>query len=323
MIRRLGIDDLVKGVLEGNRLVLSRALSLAESSHFEDKVSLSKLVKKISGCTGKSVRIAVSGIPGSGKSTLIDKLGAFFISQGHKVAVISVDPASPLSGGSILGDKTRMEVLSRSKNAFVRPISAGNLLGGIAVGTRESILLFEAAGFDVIFVETVGVGQSETEALMVTDLFILLMLTGGGDELQSIKRGIMEVPDAIVVNKADQGNEKAAEGFLKELRHSFHAVLNRETAFFKVSSIEDRGVLEICNWILNLKKAKSFSNKRKKQNVYWLKQLLKQALWDWFLSDASVHKQLEENEVLIGNGDLLPQEGAEKLLGTFKENWKL
>ena len=211
-MKKEAIKELAEGIKSGNRVALSRAITLAESSLEEHQNSAQQLIQELMPLTGNSMRIAITGVPGVGKSTFIESFGNLLTEQGHKVAVLAIDPSSSLSGGSILGDKTRMEDLSRNPNAFIRPSAAGGHLGGIASRTYEAMLLCEAAGFDVILIETVGVGQSETLVNEITDVFVFLQIPGAGDELQGIKRGIMEMADLIFVNKVDDfGVEKTKE----------------------------------------------------------------------------------------------------------------
>ena len=194
---------LADGVLKGNRRALAQAITLIESTRLDHRAAASALLQRLTPHAGKSIRLGISGVPGVGKSTFVEALGNHVIDAGHRVAVLTVDPSSAISGGSILGDKTRMELLSRRREAYIRPSPSGNTLGGVTQRSREALILCEAAGFDVIIVETVGVGQSETRVADMTDMFVLLLLPGGGDELQGIKRGIMELADLIIINKAD------------------------------------------------------------------------------------------------------------------------
>ena len=217
----------IKAILDGDRRALARAITLIESTRRDHRAEASALLEAIMPYTGKSIRVGISGAPGVGKSTFIEALGNHVIEQGLKPAVLTVDPSSAISGGSILGDKTRMETLARRPEAFIRPSPSGNTLGGVTRRSRETLLLCEAAGFDVIVVETVGVGQSETRVADITDMFVLLLLPGGGDELQGIKRGIMELADLILVNQADDGREELARNSAREYRHALHLLRPR------------------------------------------------------------------------------------------------
>jgi LAO/AO transport system kinase len=204
--RNFDADQLAKEIINGNKTSLSTAITLVESVHDKHRLLAEAIIEKCLPFSGNSIRVGITGVPGVGKSTFIESLGMHLINLGHKLAVLAIDPSSQQSGGSILGDKTRMESLSASQDAFIRPTPSGNTLGGVARKTRETVILCEAAGFDIIFIETVGVGQSETTVHSMVDFFLLLMLAGAGDELQGIKRGIMEMADAIVINKADGEN---------------------------------------------------------------------------------------------------------------------
>ncbi|MCP4041106.1 MAG: methylmalonyl Co-A mutase-associated GTPase MeaB, partial [Gammaproteobacteria bacterium] len=214
----MDVEVLAEDVRAGKRRALARAITLTESTRSDHRAASAKLLEILTPHTGDSVRIGISGVPGAGKSTFIESLGNLIIDAGHRVAVLTVDPSSVLSGGSILGDKTRMELLSRREEAYIRPSPAGRTLGGVTRNTREALLLCEAAGFDVILVETVGVGQSETAVAEMTDMFLLLLLPGGGDELQGIKRGIVELADLVLINKADGELAVAAERSALEYR---------------------------------------------------------------------------------------------------------
>ena len=218
----LSVDEYVNGVLNGNRTILSQAITLIESSLHTHKVLAQQIIERCLPYSGKSFRIGITGVPGVGKSTFIEAFGIYLTGKGHKLAVLAIDPSSSRSRGSILGDKTRMEELSTDLNAFIRPSPAAGSLGGVARKTRESIILCEAAGFDIIFIETVGVGQSETAVHSMVDFFLLLMLAGAGDELQGIKRGIMEMADAIVINKADGDNLLKAKTARIEYQNALH-----------------------------------------------------------------------------------------------------
>ncbi|HSG67586.1 MAG TPA: methylmalonyl Co-A mutase-associated GTPase MeaB, partial [Bacteroidales bacterium] len=215
-------DDYVKGILGGNRSLLSRAITLVESALPRHHQLAQQIISNCLPHAGKSIRVGITGVPGVGKSTFIESLGKYLTGKGHKVAVLAIDPSSSKSKGSILGDKTRMEELANDPNAFIRPSASAGSLGGVARKTRESIILCEAAGFDCIFVETVGVGQSETAVHSMVDFFLLLMLAGAGDELQGIKRGIMEMADAIIINKADGTNKEKADMARREYMNALH-----------------------------------------------------------------------------------------------------
>jgi len=220
--KMLTVNELAEGILAKKRVVLGQAITLIESQRKEDQENAKQLIEKILPFTGNSIRIGITGAPGVGKSTFIETFGKHLTDSGKKIAVLAIDPSSSKSKGSILGDKTRMENLSRNPNAFIRPTPAGDILGGVANNTRETILLCEAAGFDVIIVETVGVGQSEVTVRSMVDFFLLLMLAGAGDELQGIKKGIMEMADAIVITKADHENISQAQKAKSEYQNALH-----------------------------------------------------------------------------------------------------
>ena len=220
-------DALAQAILDGDRRALARAITLIESTRRDHRAESGALLERLMPHTGKSIRVGISGAPGVGKSTFIEALGNHLIDNGHTVAVLTVDPSSAISGGSILGDKTRMETLARREQAFIRPSPSGNTLGGVTRRSRETLLLCEAAGFDVILVETVGVGQSETRVADMTDMFVLLLQPGAGDQLQGIKRGIMELADLILVNQADDGREELARNSANEYRHALHLLRPR------------------------------------------------------------------------------------------------
>ncbi|MDX1595265.1 MAG: methylmalonyl Co-A mutase-associated GTPase MeaB, partial [Gammaproteobacteria bacterium] len=227
-------QGLADGVLAGDRRSLARAITLIESTRADHRAAASALLQQLTPSSGKSIRLGISGVPGVGKSTFIEALGNHVIDAGHRVAVLTVDPSSAISGGSILGDKTRMETLTRRREAYIRPSPSGNTLGGIARRSREAMILCEAAGFDVIIVETVGVGQSETRVAEMTDMFLLLLLPGGGDELQGIKRGIMELADLVLVNKADGDLAATASRSAAEYRNALQ-LLHPRSAHWKVA----------------------------------------------------------------------------------------
>ena len=221
------VTGTVKAILDGDRRALSRAITLIESTRRDHRAEASALLEALMPHTGGAIRVGISGAPGVGKSTFIEALGNHVIDQGHKVAVLTVDPSSAISGGSILGDKTRMETLARRPEAYIRPSPSGNTLGGVTRRSRETLLLCEAAGFDVIIVETVGVGQSETKVADMTDMFVLLLQPGAGDQLQGIKRGIMELADLILINQADDGREELAQRSARDYMHALHLLRPR------------------------------------------------------------------------------------------------
>lgn len=285
------IDELAEGVRAGKRRHLAKAITLVESNRSEDQKKAQELVSKVQG-TKETVRVGISGVPGVGKSTFIEALGNLLIEEGLKVAVLAVDPSSPATGGSILGDKTRMETLSSKEEAFIRPSPTSGTLGGVAKRTRESMMLCEAAGYDVILVETVGVGQSEFEVASMVDCFLVLMLPGAGDSLQGIKRGIMEIIDILVINKADGDQEKLAKNAITEYKNAFHLLTPKYDGigveFLTVSSIKKKRIDEawdrIKEFINALKEHGIFKAQRKEQELNWFKRLVEdevlRKLWE-------------------------------------------
>jgi len=310
MSRLLSIQEYVTGLKAGDIAVLSKAITLIESSKLEHKQLAQELIDAILPFTGKSVRIGITGVPGVGKSTFIESFGMHLIAEGKKVAVLAIDPSSSISKGSILGDKTRMEKLSIHPNAFIRPSASSGSLGGVTYKTHEATLLCEAAGFDTIIIETVGVGQSETEVSTITDFFLLLMLAGAGDELQGIKRGIMEMADGIAITKADGANATKAKGARAEYANALHFLPPNESGWIPevktCSSYEGIGINEIHEMIEKFVQHQTtkgfFDSKRKEQNLFAFRRLLDEQLKNNFLSQKAVMdkmKQLEQ-DVLIG-----------------------
>lgn len=299
----LNIEEYAKGILHKDITVLSRAITLVESSKEEHQQMASQIIEKILPHTGKSVRVGITGVPGVGKSTFIEAFGQVLLQKGHTVAVLAVDPSSTLSKGSILGDKTRMEKLSGWKNVFIRPSPSSGSLGGVTLKTRESILLCEAAGFNYILVETVGVGQSETEVQRLTDFFLLLMLAGAGDELQGIKRGIMEMADGLLITKADGGNVDKAKGARAEFANALHLFPPTESGWIPevstCSAIENKGIEEayemIEKFVRHGKAKKFFEKKRQEQDLTWFDSLVQERIKAHFFSDPAFVKRYEKS----------------------------
>lgn len=293
-------DCFVQGILNGNRRMLAKTITLIESSLKADQQTAFTVMEKILPYTGNSVRLGVTGVPGVGKSTFIENLGVSLADMGHKVAVLAVDPSSKRSGGSILGDKTRMEKLSAHKNAFIRPSSAGDTLGGVAAKTREIMLACEAAGFDVILVETVGVGQSETSVASMVDFFLVLMIAGAGDELQGIKKGVLELADGIVINKADGDNLKAVEKAKSGLETAMHLLRPESPTWFTpvltCSSIIAGGTKNVWGTVLDhhekFKVSKEFFQRRKKQSLDWMWTLVEGGLKQHFKSNKKINEKM-------------------------------
>ena len=302
------VQALVLQVEAGERRALARAVTLIESTRTDHRKEADVLLSELSAKAGKSVRLGISGVPGVGKSTFIESFGNYVVQQGRKLAVLSVDPSSALSGGSIMGDKTRMETLSRNPNVFIRPSPAGKTLGGVARRTREAILLCEAAGFDLILVETVGVGQSEVQVASMTDMFVLLLMPNGGDDLQGIKRGIMELADLILINKADGDLQAAAKRTAAEYQHALH-LLQQRTPGWSVpvetcSALEGLGVKNVWGKITafcELRQAQgSFDIQRTQQLREWLWSETSESLLDALRSEPNLKDLLPivEQEVM-------------------------
>ncbi|MDR6809390.1 LAO/AO transport system kinase [Dyadobacter sp. BE34] len=325
MRQRLSVETYVKGVLSGDRTTLSRAITIIESSLPGDRLLASQILQSILPHTGKSIRIGITGVPGVGKSTFIEAFGSYLTSLGKRVAVLAVDPSSKQSGGSILGDKTRMEKLSRDPHAYIRPSPTNLSLGGVARHTREAILLCEAAGYDIILVETVGVGQSETLVKGMTDFFLLLMLAGAGDELQGIKKGIMEMVDVVAVNKADHGNEQAVAKAVMEYRQALH--LFPETAskvpvqVVACSALEGTGMQPIwkliSDYYVQTSESGFLQHNRQFQREDWLREQIRQSLEDRFYENELVKKHITSADQAVRSGEKLPDEAAADLINLF------
>ncbi len=323
--RRYTTDEYVAGILEGNVSLLSQAVTLIESTLTSDRHMAQEIIEKCLPHSGNSMRIGITGVPGSGKSTSIDTFGMHLIKQGHKLAVLAIDPTSEVSGGSILGDKTRMEALSREKNAFIRPSPAGDSLGGVARKTRETIILCEAAGFDTIFVETVGVGQSETAVHSMVDFFLLIQLAGTGDELQGIKRGIMEMADGIIINKADGDNIDKAKLAASHFRNALQLFPATESGWepkvLTYSGYYAIGIKDIFDMIDQYRHFTVdrgfFDLKRQRQAKWWMYETINDTLKNSFYEDERVKALQQEIEECILQDRITPFKGAQKLLDTY------
>ncbi len=301
MAKRYASETYVQGILAGDRVVLSRAITLAESRLPADFDLAQDVIRKVLPYSGKSVRIGITGVPGVGKSTFIEAFGTYLIrEEGKKLAVLAIDPTSQRTGGSILGDKTRMEALSTNPQAYIRPSPAGKSLGGVTRSTRESIILCEAAGFDAIIVETVGVGQSETAVHAMVDFFLLLMLAGAGDELQGIKRGIMEMADAIAITKADGTNNTKAKAARVEYQNALHlyplAASGWSPKVSVCSALALTGLdtvwLTIADYLTQTQQNGYFAQKRREQNLQWMYEAIRHSLEDNFYAHQQVKRQL-------------------------------
>ena len=306
-----------ESILSGNRRALAKAITLIESSRPEDREASQVLLNQLLPQTGNSLRVGITGVPGVGKSTFIEAFGQHLISQGHKVAVLAVDPSSPMAGGSILGDKTRMERLSREADAFIRPSPAGRALGGVALKTRESMLLCEAAGFDVVLVETVGVGQSEHQVGSMVDFFLMLLLPGGGDELQGIKKGILELADAIMINKADGESLSLARKTKLHYQSAMSLLVSND--FWKpevhtCSALEQDGIAECWAMMMRYREQGSqrgaLERRRAEQNLQWMSQLTDEMLRQQLSDNAEIREALPIIKEKVSAGMLTPVSAA-------------
>jgi len=318
-------SEYVDGILKGDIAMLSQAVTLIESAKPEHIPMAQEIIEKCLPFTCQSIRIGITGVPGAGKSTSIDTLGMHLIKQGHKIAVLAIDPSSGRSKGSILGDKTRMEALSSEKNAYIRPSPASGSLGGVARKTRETIILCEAAGFDTIFVETVGVGQSETSVHSMVDFFMLIQLAGTGDELQGIKRGIMELADGIIINKADGDNIKKAEIAASIYRNALHLFSPPESGWtprvLTYSGYYAKGIQEVWEMVndyITLTKSNGyFERKRIEQAKYWMYDSINSRLHDTFYHHPEVEKQLPVMEQKVLNNEISSFNAAKQMMDLF------
>ena len=313
---------LINGVRKQDRRLLSKTITLIESSRPDHQQLARQIVDDMLPHTGQAIRLGITGVPGVGKSTFIESLGMSLVEDGHRVAVLAVDPSSSRSGGSVMADKTRMEKLAVEENAFIRPSPSGGTLGGVARKTRETLLVCEAAGFDVIIVETVGVGQSETAVASMVDFFLVLMLAGAGDELQGIKRGVLELADAIAINKADGDNiertKKAAKIYTNALELLQPPSPNWKPPVLTCSSLEMTGISEIWQTVLRFhKKFKAsgeLEHKRQEQTLDWLWSLIEDGLKERFYTNPEIKRILEQTTRAVADGEIAPTHAADKLL---------
>jgi GTPase len=314
-------ERVAEAVRAGDRVALARAITLVESAKPEDQARAGGLLEGLLPFTGNAIRVGISGVPGSGKSTLIDQLGLNLIAQGHKVAVLAVDPTSSRSGGSILGDKTRMGRLATDPSAFIRPSPAGESLGGVTKTTRETIALVEGAGYDVVLVETVGVGQSETAVSNMVDVFVVVAIPGAGDELQGIKRGLLELADIIAVNKADSDNIERANRAAMEYRTGLHILAaghaNWEPQVLTLSARDNRGLDELWTKIRDRYRALSDSGalqaRRAEQAVSWMREIFEQRLLSAFKGGKRAARHVRELEDKVRAGKMTPGSAAQEL----------
>src|SRR3978361_1256529 len=314
-------DKLAADLRSGSRAALARAITLVESRRGDHQAAARDLVQALLPETGTAIRVGITGSPGVGKSTTIDALGMFLIERGHKVAVLAVDPSSARTGGSILGDKTRMAQLANSDQAFVRPSPASGTLGGVAAKTREAMLLCEAAGFDVVLVETVGIGQSETAVCDMTDFFLALMLPGAGDELQGIKKGLVELADMIAVNKADGDNIQRANLAAAEYRGALHILAPRSEHWHPpvvtYSALTGTGIEAIWQKVVDHRKAMDASGdlavRRRHQQIKWMWSMLEQRMMARLRSDAAIRAKVKKTEAEVADGRITPALAAEQI----------
>lgn len=320
--RQLSLDDYVDGVLAGDRSILGRAITLIESNAPAHQIEAQRLLARLLPHTGRARRIGITGIPGAGKSTFIEAFGCYVTGLGHKLAVLAIDPSSTLTGGSILGDKVRMEQLSQQPNAFIRPSPSGGSLGGVARKTREAILVCEAAGFDVVLVETVGVGQSEVTVRSMVDYFMVLMIAGAGDEMQGIKKGVIELADTLVINKADGENLarcQATQAELTRVLHYLHpATPGWKTTALLASSLFRTGVPGVWrtteDFFASVEGSGVLKERRQRQSVQWMHALIAESLRTRFYASAQVKAQLERVESAVANGEMPALAAAMELL---------
>ena len=319
--RNMPPSDLARGIRSGDRATLARAITLIESKRADHRSTAHRLVQELLPLTGKAIRLGITGAPGVGKSTTIDVLGTYLTKKGHKVAVLAVDPSSTRTGGSILGDKTRMAQLASDPQAFVRPSPSSGTLGGVAAKTRETMLVCEAAGYDVVMVETVGIGQSETTVAEMTDFFLVLMLPGAGDELQGLKKGIVELADMIAVNKADGDNMDRARLAAAEYRAALNILAPHSATWsppvVTYSALTGKGVAELWTQVLAHKDKMTATDelaaRRREQQVKWMWAMLEERLTARLRSDASVRAKLRHAETAVAAGKLAPTLAVEEI----------
>tara|TARA_Y100000746_G_scaffold106710_1_gene91189 strand:- start:1227 stop:2213 length:987 start_codon:yes stop_codon:yes gene_type:complete len=320
--KQIDVKKVISGLLNGNIVSLSKAITIVESDNAKDISNSNKIISSCLKNRTNSIRIGITGVPGVGKSTFIEAFGNQLTKQGHKVAVLAIDPTSTVSRGSIMGDKTRMNTLVNNKNAFIRPSPASSHYGGVAKKTRESIILCEAAGYNIVIVETVGVGQNEISVSEMVDIFLLLKLSGAGDELQGIKRGIIEMADAIIINKADGDNIEKSNKAMAEFSMALKLYPIKKSKWvpkvLTCSSINNSGIEPIWKLVLkyisNTKENKFFYENRKRQNKYWLLQTINDKLQSDFFSNDKIKKELENQYSLLDQNKTTPFAAADVLL---------
>ena len=324
----LHIDKLQKSIITGDRVALGQAITLIESQKNSDRELAGKLLANLLQNSGKSLRIGITGVPGVGKSTFIEALGSLITDQGKKLAVLAIDPSSPHSKGSILGDKTRMHKLAANADAFIRPSAAAGHLGGVANKSMETVLLCEAAGYDVVIVETVGVGQSEVAVKNMTDVFVLLMLAGAGDELQGIKRGIMEMADILVINKADGDNITPANLAKKAYENAIHLFTPRDSGWtppvLTCSSLTGDGIESVWQRLTDFKSLLQdgglFEDNRTNQKKHWLEQTLTTEIVQRIKCDEEVKARLPDLEQQVIANKITPTQAVDEVMRAFFSN---
>ncbi len=327
MSQTIDIKSLYHGIINQDRAKLARAITLIESKNLKHQIHAQQLLSKALPHTGKALRIGITGVPGAGKSTLIENFGLNLIKQGHKVAILAVDPSSSISGGSLLGDKTRMEQLAAENNAFIRPSPSSGTLGGVAQKTRETMLLCEAAGYDILLIETVGIGQSETMVANMTDIFILLMLTGAGDDLQGIKKGIFEIAELIAVNKADNDNKIKATRACADIRGALNMLHstnpNWQTPVIPISGYHNLGLDILWQKIQShqaiMHKTNTFQQRRQNQQILWFEQLLDTGLKNLLYHNKTLLSLLSNTKENVANGTITAYAGQQLILSKFQE----
>lgn len=328
---KLGVEDYVAGVLAGDRMKLSRAITVIESNAPKHFALGQEIIQRILPYTGKAVRIGITGVPGAGKSTLIEALGTMLCRQGHKVAVLAVDPSSSVTGGAILGDKTRMEQLSREPNAFIRPSPSGGTLGGVTRKSRETLLLAEAAGYDVILVETVGVGQSETTVRSMVDFFLVVVLTGAGDDLQGVKKGVIELADAILVNKADGDNKQKALLTRADYEQILHylrpATEGWTTKAYTCSAFTGEGVPEIWDVMMDycrqMRASGQLEARRSQQNLTWVREMADDYFRNLLYNNPAIAAAREGIEAQVLSGEIAPTKALNEIVETIRAQFGL
>jgi len=326
---RLTANEYIDGVLKGDRVLLSRAITIIESNLENDKILAKEIVQSILPYSGNSIRIGITGVPGVGKSTFIEAFGKYLIKQGKRVAILSIDPSSQRSKGSILGDKTRMEDLANMQEAYIRPSASGDTLGGVANKTGETMLLCEANGYDVVLIETVGVGQSETAVHGMTDFFLLLMLSGAGDELQGIKKGIMEMADMVVINKADGDNIRMSEMARLQYQNALHIFPQSESGWSPVvstaSAIKNIGISNVWDEIEKFKKLVDengyFLKNRNHQQIDWMYNNINEELKRLFYGSKNIASHLKVLEKEIISAEISPVKAAKIMIPKFKTSF--